>query len=153
MDATHRQLTALTRPAALRLIAGASLGRVVFTQRALPAVQPVTHIVDDDDIVIRSPYGAALVPAEQSGVVVAYEADAIDPDTRLGWSVTVTGTARPICDPADIARYERILPSWLAGGRDQLLRITPYMVSGYRLEHIAATVVLARAGELSSVRK
>jgi hypothetical protein len=136
MDATRRQFTGLTRPTALRLLAGVPLGRIVFTQRALPAVQPVSHVVDDDDIVIRSPHGAALVSVEQSGVVVAYEADAIDPDTRLGWTVTITGTARPVWDPADIARYRGIVPSWLADGNDQFIRITPYMVSGYRLERI-----------------
>ncbi|MFE1794001.1 pyridoxamine 5'-phosphate oxidase family protein, partial [Streptomyces sp. NPDC059525] len=80
----------LDRAEALRLLATVSLGRIVFTHRALPAVRPVNHLVDGEDVVIRIHGGGALAslsaPADAPGVVVAYEADAMDPDTHLGWS-------------------------------------------------------------------
>ncbi|TXS78960.1 pyridoxamine 5'-phosphate oxidase family protein [Streptomyces sp. me109] len=76
----------LDRAEALRLLGSVSLGRIVFTRRAPPTVRPVNHVLDNGDIVIRTHEGAALTshaqPADSTGVVVAYEADAIDPDTH-----------------------------------------------------------------------
>ncbi len=43
------------------------------------------------------------------GVVVAYEADVIDPETHLAWSVVVTGYARPVTDPEELSRYRALL--------------------------------------------
>jgi len=87
-----RLLTELTRGQSLRLLASIRFGRIVFTHRALPAIRPVNHVLDGEDIVIRTHPGAAIVAdtGSASGVVVAYEADAIDPGTGLGWSVIVT---------------------------------------------------------------
>jgi len=58
-----------------------SLGRIVFTRRAMPAIRVVNHMLDGGDIIIRSHSGAAAVSAADSarGVVVAYEADTVSP--------------------------------------------------------------------------
>ena len=133
----------LGRAEALRLLAGAPLGRIVFTRHALPAIRPVNHIVEQGDIIIRIHEAAALSQtaehAGSSGVVVAYEADSIDPDTRLGWSVVVTGYAQLIADPAEAARYQRLLHPWLDQDTDYTVRIRPNLVTGYRLVPAAAT--------------
>nr|WP_229849149.1 pyridoxamine 5'-phosphate oxidase family protein [Streptomyces melanogenes] len=130
-------MTALDRREALRLLATTSLGRVVFTQGALPAVRPVNHFVDGEDIVVRLHEGATLAsldaPAPGSAVVVAYEADAIDPDTHLGWSVVVTGYARVIDDRDTLDRYAKALRPWAAGTIKAALRIRPDLVTGFRL--------------------
>jgi len=111
MDASPspRLLTELTRGQSLRLLASVRLGRIVFTHRALPAIRPVNHLLDGEDEVIRTHPGAAIVvdTGPASGVVVAYEADAIDPGTGLGWSVIVTGIARQVTSHDDVARYEQ----------------------------------------------
>ncbi|MGW2995764.1 pyridoxamine 5'-phosphate oxidase family protein [Streptomyces sp. NPDC001193] len=82
-----RRMRELDRAEALRLLSTVSLGRIVFTQHALPAVRPVNHLVEGEDIVVRIHGGGALAslaaPAEVSGVVVAYEADVIDPVTQV----------------------------------------------------------------------
>ncbi|WP_370192273.1 pyridoxamine 5'-phosphate oxidase family protein [Streptacidiphilus sp. MAP5-52] len=127
----------LSQAHALRLLAGASLGRVVFTRQALPAIRPVNHLVEDGEIVIRTHDGAALTTATQQagagGVVVAYEADQIDPDTHTGWSVVVTGYARLVTDPADAARYARLLRPWVDRSMDYTVRIHPEQVTGFEL--------------------
>jgi nitroimidazol reductase NimA-like FMN-containing flavoprotein (pyridoxamine 5'-phosphate oxidase superfamily) len=135
MDNTPRRLTELTRAQAMRLLASVPLGRIVFTHHALPAIRPVNHVIDGDDIIIRSHPGAAIISAadNSAGVIVAYEADAIAPATRTGWSVIVTGTARLIRDPADAARYEPMLQPWVAGDMSQLIRIQGGIVTGYSL--------------------
>src|SRR5690242_12797074 len=76
-----RRLEELSPQECMRLLRSIAVGRIVFTARALPAVRPVCHLVDGDDIVIRADDGAPIVSAlkSASGSVVAYEADAIDP--------------------------------------------------------------------------
>jgi hypothetical protein len=66
-------------------------------------------------------------------MVVAYEADAIDPARRLGWSVIVIGAARVIADPVVAARYRCRLDPWIAGPTDDVISISTDMVHGYRL--------------------
>ncbi|MFI9833356.1 pyridoxamine 5'-phosphate oxidase family protein [Streptomyces sp. NPDC051913] len=122
---------------ALRLLGGVSLGRVVFTRHALPQIRPVNHVVDGGDIVIRTHEGAALTShtrqADGEGVVVAYEADVIDPDTHLGWSVVVTGYAHLVTDPRELARYRTMLRPWVEQTMDYAVRIRPDLVTGMLL--------------------
>ncbi|MEU6313117.1 pyridoxamine 5'-phosphate oxidase family protein [Streptomyces sp. NPDC047014] len=140
----------LDRAECLRLLATVSLGRIVFTQHALPAVRPVNHLVHGGDIVVRISEGGALAslaaPAEVPGVVVAYEADAIDPETHLGWSVVVTGYARPVTDPGEAARYADLLHPWAGRPSSHVLRIHPDLVTGFRLESVPARPLRALHG-------
>ena len=100
-----RRLEALPRAESLRLLSTVSLGRLVFTHLALPAIRPVNHAVAGDQVIIRAYLGTAISTAvrDRSGTVVAYEADLIDPDTHLGWSVIIVGRATRITDPAEAA--------------------------------------------------
>ncbi|MEV0412796.1 pyridoxamine 5'-phosphate oxidase family protein [Streptomyces sp. NPDC050448] len=133
-----RRMEPLDRDEALRLLSTVSLGRIVFTQHALPAVRPVNHLVEGENIVVRVHDGSALAsllaPSGIPGVVVAYEADAIDPETHLGWSVVVTGYATPVADPEEAQGYARRLRPWVAQTMSRALRITPDLVTGFRLE-------------------
>ncbi len=91
---------AIDREECLRLLAGAAVGRVVFTASAMPAAQPVAFLVEDDEIVFRAsgPIGTARKD------VVAFEADDIDPNTLTGWSVLGVGETYEVRDPARLAR-------------------------------------------------
>jgi nitroimidazol reductase NimA-like FMN-containing flavoprotein (pyridoxamine 5'-phosphate oxidase superfamily) len=129
----RRGLRELSREESLRLLGSVSLGRVVFTDRALPAIRPVNHLLDHGRIIIRSHAGAAIVSAAERGVVVAYEADTIDPDSRVGWSVVVTGVAKPVRDQAAVERYERLLRPWVDQPMDQVIAISSDIVTGFEL--------------------
>ncbi|QTD96917.1 pyridoxamine 5'-phosphate oxidase family protein [Streptomyces cyanogenus] len=137
LPAGPRRSIELDGDEALRLLGSVSFGRIVFTRHALPTVRPVNHVLDDGDIVIRTHEGAALTArAGQTGgqgVVVAYEADAIDPDTHLGWSVVVTGYAHLVTDPEELARYRSLLSPWVHRSMDYAVRIRPDLVTGIRL--------------------
>lgn len=132
-----RQSIELNSDEALRLLGSVSFGRIVFTRHALPAVRPVNHVLDDGDLVIRTHENAALTSraqeADGSGVVVAYEADSIDPDTHLGWSVVVTGRARLVTDPDELRHYQALLRPWVRQAMDYAVRIRPELVTGIRL--------------------
>lgn len=127
-----RRLRPLGRSEAIDLLRSVSLGRVVFTRSALPAIRAVNHLVDaDGNVIIRAALGAAqLTPA---GEVVAYEADVIDPHTHVGWSVVVTGFARTVTDPALVAHYERLLQPWIGQELDHIIRVEADIVTGYVL--------------------
>ena len=67
-------------------------------------------------------------------MIVAFEADDLDPATSSGWSVTVTGRAALVTDSSTIARYQAVpLVPWAPGVRDQFVTITTEMVEGLRV--------------------
>jgi nitroimidazol reductase NimA-like FMN-containing flavoprotein (pyridoxamine 5'-phosphate oxidase superfamily) len=128
-----RQTVELTRTESWELLAGAPMGRIVFTRHALPAVRPVNHLVDGNAVIFRSNLGAAIAGRAREGAVVCYEADDIDPVRHTGWSVIVTGMARLVLDPAAVRRYQRVLTPWADGQMDQVIAVTPQIVTGLRL--------------------
>jgi nitroimidazol reductase NimA-like FMN-containing flavoprotein (pyridoxamine 5'-phosphate oxidase superfamily) len=129
-----RQTLKLTSAGCWDLLRGTSLGRVVFTMHAMPAIRPVNHLIDGRTIVIRSHLGSAIAGhASRDGAVVCYEADDIDPERHTGWSVIVTGIARLVTDPGAVSRYQRSLEPWVARPMDQVIAITPETVTGIRL--------------------
>jgi Pyridoxamine 5'-phosphate oxidase len=133
----QRRMTELTRSECLQLLGTVPVGRIVFTHRALPAIRPVNHLVDFDDelIIVRATIGAAVTSAaSKSGMVVAYEADLLDPARQLGWSVIVTGTARVIGDKVVAERYRGRLDPWIGQSTNDVISISTDIVHGYRLE-------------------
>jgi hypothetical protein len=131
----QRRLEELSREESIRLLSSVSLGRIVFTARALPAIRPVNHLVDGDYIIIRTDGNSPIITELRSepGSVVAYEADTIDPAEHLGWSVVVVGVAHRVIDPDEAARYRRALRSWVVGSKDQVIAIHTDMVTGFWL--------------------
>ncbi|MEV6016998.1 MULTISPECIES: pyridoxamine 5'-phosphate oxidase family protein [unclassified Streptomyces] len=126
-DTIHR----LDRQECLRLLAKVPVGRVVYTRQALPAVLPVNFRLDtDDSVVLRTSSDSELVRAID-GVVVAFEADEFDAESRSGWSVVVTGRAGVVTDPAEHERLTQAGPtSWMPLRRAVFLRIESEMVTG-----------------------
>ncbi len=129
-----RSLQQLSRTKALELLGSVPMGRLVFTHQALPAIRPVNHLVEGESIIVRATSGAAITAAaRRDGTVVAYEADSIDPDSQLGWSVIVVGTARLMADEDAAARYRARLRPWISGPADDVITISADMITGYRM--------------------
>jgi hypothetical protein len=139
-DAAAGRLAELGPEEALELLGSVRFGRIVFTEHALPAVRLVNHAVLDGEILIRTHAGAALTRslpgASAPGVVVAYEADEIDVETRTGWSVVATGYARVLDRAAmsdSLARALEVRPPWFQAEMSHLVVIHPEIVTGRRL--------------------
>ncbi|MFI9625983.1 pyridoxamine 5'-phosphate oxidase family protein [Streptomyces sp. NPDC052042] len=132
-----RHTVELTSGQALGLLGEVSFGRIVFTQHALPAIRPVNHVLDRGRIVIRTHGDSDLFLQARDhgdrGVVVAYQADVIDPLTHLGWSVVATGYCRPVTDPESLVRYQRLIRPWSDRMMDCAVHIRPHLVTGIRL--------------------
>jgi nitroimidazol reductase NimA-like FMN-containing flavoprotein (pyridoxamine 5'-phosphate oxidase superfamily) len=130
-------LEILDRRECLGLLGSVPLGRVVFTDRALPAIQPVNFALDGDDVIIRTSTGSKLGMAMR-GAIVAFEADEFDPLGRTGWSVTLVGQARLVEDPDEIALLSRLrLCPWSPGPCDRFVRISGYDLAGRRIHQLS----------------
>jgi nitroimidazol reductase NimA-like FMN-containing flavoprotein (pyridoxamine 5'-phosphate oxidase superfamily) len=130
----RRYLQQLSRSKALALLGSVPMGRLVFTDQALPAIRPVNHLVEGETIIVRATSGAAITAAaRRDGTVVAYEADCIDADSQLGWSVIVVGTARLMDDEHAAPRYRARLRPWISDPANDVITISADMISGYRM--------------------
>jgi hypothetical protein len=127
------RLSELTRAEALRLLGGVPIGRVVFSHRALPAIRLVNHLLVGDQIVILASAGAAAGDGARiaDGMIVAYEADVIESESRPGWSVVVVGKASRVCDKTDADRYRRVLGA-SSGANGEVIAILAEIVTGFQ---------------------
>jgi uncharacterized protein len=126
-------LQRLSRDECLTLMASVPVGRIIYTRRALPAVELVNFALDHGDIVIRTDSGGKLAAAAR-GAVVAFETDQVDLAGQSGWSVTAIGPSTEVTDPDELARLRTIgLTSWAPGKRDHFIRVSPVMLNGRHL--------------------
>lgn len=115
------------------LLSSARIGRAVFTERALPAVQPVNYVVRDDTIIISAAAGSRLATAA-SDAVLGFEVDQIDPELHTGWTVTVVGRSQLVRDPVEVSALSGLpLIPWALGRHTQFIRLALELVHGRRL--------------------
>ena len=123
----------VARDECLRLVGLVSVGRIVYTRQALPAVELVNFALDHGDIVIGTDSGGKLAAATR-GAVVAFEVDSLDMAAHAGWSVTIVGYSLAVVDGEEVSRLRRIgLHPWAPGEHDHFIRIAPTIVDGRRL--------------------
>lgn len=133
MNVDSAGLHVLSRQECIDLLSSTPIGRIVFTDRALPAVQPVNFYLDGEDIVIRTGAGSKLAAATRR-TVVAFEIDDFDAEARTGWSVTAVGHARAVSDVTEIARLSMLpLTAWAPGDRDHFIVMRAEQISGRRI--------------------
>lgn len=109
------------------------VGRIIFTLNALPAVRLTNFTVASELIVLRTAAGTTLA-RRLDGTIVMLEADFLDAATSSGWSVTVTGRAALVTDPATAARLNALpLVPWAPGPPDQFMTISAELVEGVRV--------------------
>lgn len=123
----------LPRHECLRLLASAPVGRVVYSDQALPAVQPVNFVVDNGTVIIRAARGSRLAKAVQRAVV-AFQADEYDPAGGTGWSVTIVGESADVEEPDEVKRLATLVGRhWTPDGIDHFVRIGIVGVTGRRI--------------------
>lgn len=133
MDVDRHGLEILPREECLRLLRAGRVGRVVVTDRALPAAFPVNYALLDDDVIFLTSSGSKLTAAEGEEVV-AFEVDEIDAVSQAGWSVLVQGLASVIEDAGTLARATALdLRPWAPAGDFHFVRVRSELMSGRRL--------------------
>jgi nitroimidazol reductase NimA-like FMN-containing flavoprotein (pyridoxamine 5'-phosphate oxidase superfamily) len=130
------RLEPLTRDECIDLLSRHSLGRVAFTERALPAIRPVNYALVGHQLVLRTQ--ADGLGRRLDGQVVAFEVDQIDAEQGTGWSVVITGTARLLRSPGELTRQAAVPLMTLAGeGHDARVCIVPGEITGRRIRPTA----------------
>lgn len=115
------------------MLPSATIGRVVYTKNALPAVEPVNFTFDDGCIVIAVTAGSDLSRAVPN-TVVAFQADDLDDVSHGGWTVTVIGHAGELTGPGRSTRQPGTgSASGAAAGGGQFIKITTGIVTGQEL--------------------
>jgi hypothetical protein len=127
----------LTRRECLLLLSTRPIGRILYTARGLPAVVPVSFLVErragDQDLLVCCVRGSwLLAPIDQA--VVGLEADQLDRGIDDGWWVTVVGRAEQVWDEREQAAL-RADPRWPrpVGEGETILRLSPELASGRRI--------------------
>jgi nitroimidazol reductase NimA-like FMN-containing flavoprotein (pyridoxamine 5'-phosphate oxidase superfamily) len=124
-------LEALSAAECWALLAQHRVGRIAFTERALPAILPLNYAVVGGRVMLR--VRAEGLAARLDGQIVAFEIDEVDDDNHAGWSVVVTGAARLLARVGELARADSVPPSWAGEDHQTVVAITPGDVQGRRL--------------------
>ena len=123
----------LDRAGCLALLSSVGIGRVIYTDSALPAAQPVPFLLDDEEVVFRASGGGKLVAATRNAVV-GFQADELDMATRSGWTVFGVGEAYEVIEPRRLAALQMRLPApWIPAHPDHTIAIPPRRLTGRRL--------------------
>lgn len=121
----------LSRQDCLGLLASGGLGRLAFSERALPAIAAVHFAVDGEALVLRVEPGADWA-LSQRHAVVAFQTDFGDPFELGSWTVTALGRLIPVSAPADVEAM-RGLPAWRPlSSADSFLRLDAQVLEGTR---------------------
>jgi uncharacterized protein len=128
-----READVLDEAACLDLLGSASVGRIAFTQDALPAVESVAFAVLERELVIPT-HERSRVAVATRGAVVAFQADEFDARDRTGWSVTVVGPSRVVVDGDDLIRMDGLgVRPWTPGPGRCYIGVQVRLVSGQRI--------------------
>jgi uncharacterized protein len=126
-------LEVLDRAECVRLLRSVAVGRIVFTDQALPAVQPVNFAVLGDAVLFRTTQGSKLSAAARNAIV-AFEADQFDNGLRNGWSVVIVGHAAEVLDRDELHQINTLpLRTWKPSGPEHVIRISIERISGRRV--------------------
>jgi len=111
-----------------------SVGRLAVLAEGRPDIFPINYTVDGGTLVFRTGEGTKLAGASNSAPV-ALEADGVDPDTGLAWSVVAKGTGDVVTGTDQVlATTGLYLFPWQAGKKDAFVRITPDSITGRRFK-------------------
>ncbi|MFB4320595.1 pyridoxamine 5'-phosphate oxidase family protein [Actinomadura sp. 21ATH] len=115
MQTNGDDIPELGRDECLALTRSVKVGRVVYTRRALPAIQPVAFALDaNGDVTVFTAPDSELAAAVRDAIV-AFEVDGSGP-AGTGWSVTIIGRAGTPPESSDHAG------PWPAGSRARPVR-------------------------------
>jgi len=128
-------MTVLTEDECLVLLGSHEVGRIAFSTEDRVEILPVNYGIEGRVIVFRTNAGTKL--AAVRGSAVAFEVDAWDPASGVGWSVVAKGQAEEITmNPGRSAEHLRWIPVHPAapGDRWHWLAIMPAEITGRRFQ-------------------
>jgi nitroimidazol reductase NimA-like FMN-containing flavoprotein (pyridoxamine 5'-phosphate oxidase superfamily) len=138
-DLPKSNLESLSEAECWELISAGGIGRIGYSGRYGPMIQPVNYEVLDQAIVFRTAEHSTMGEDLRTGIAhaeyrVAFEIDDYDMDAHAGWSVLIQGDAHYVESEAEKAVVMQAgVEAWVAGERNLFLRINPAHVTGRRV--------------------
>jgi nitroimidazol reductase NimA-like FMN-containing flavoprotein (pyridoxamine 5'-phosphate oxidase superfamily) len=128
----------MDRAECLELLNTSDLGRIAVVDAGHPVIFPVNYAMDGEHIVFRTAPGTKF-DATVRGTPVAFEIDWTDTGSRAAWSVVVTGWARVVETPEEMARAEALdLKPWSTHDKPHFVAVHAERVSGRRITPVDA---------------
>jgi nitroimidazol reductase NimA-like FMN-containing flavoprotein (pyridoxamine 5'-phosphate oxidase superfamily) len=129
MDETTTELTSRE---SWELLGTTDVGRLAVCLGDAPDIFPVNFVVANGTVVFRTSPGLKHVSARLHGVV-ALEADGVDREAGIAWSVVLKGRARDVTlqNELDFVRTLPLRPMH-DGAKPLFVRIEPDVVTGRR---------------------
>ena len=87
---TDAHSSELDRDVCVRLLHSHNIGRVIYTNAALPAVDAVNYTVESEVIYFQAPDDSILA-SRVPGYILAFLVDDLDRQSPAGWSILATG--------------------------------------------------------------
>jgi nitroimidazol reductase NimA-like FMN-containing flavoprotein (pyridoxamine 5'-phosphate oxidase superfamily) len=135
MSTTERErlLEVLDDAECRRLLATASIGRIAFTEGAMPVIQPASFVLRGEDVFIPTGLSSKMV-AGSRGAVLAFEVDEYDLVARTGWNVTVIGPSRLVSVPDQVRELDALgVRPWAPSARHCYIALRLTVVRGRRI--------------------
>lgn len=127
---TKSKIVKLTPERCWELLSQKTVGRLAVAITNHPDIFPVNYRASDGAIMIRTAEGQKLAAAVL-GTSVAFEVDALDEETRTGWSIVVKGQAVEPQRLEDYLSAEDLgIEPWAAGEKNRYIQIVPTEVTG-----------------------
>jgi nitroimidazol reductase NimA-like FMN-containing flavoprotein (pyridoxamine 5'-phosphate oxidase superfamily) len=133
-DASQHSVEHLDSGQCWGLLRQVSVGRLAVWVDDHPDIFPLNYTVDHGTLVFRTAEGTKLGGA-LGEMPVALEADGVDAETGMAWSVVVKGMAAALKGTEEILDSASLyLFPWQAGRKDHFIRITPDSITGRRFK-------------------
>ncbi|MGW2689685.1 pyridoxamine 5'-phosphate oxidase family protein [Streptomyces sp. NPDC001414] len=133
--APHPVLMKLTTKECWERLDTHGVGRIALPGRPGPRVFPVNYVVDGSTVVYRTDSRGAA--AAEPGCEISFQADRIDEQRSIGWSVLMVGTAEHVTNPETARRlFEHAGEPWAGGPRDLTIRLMPSEITGRRIRDL-----------------
>jgi nitroimidazol reductase NimA-like FMN-containing flavoprotein (pyridoxamine 5'-phosphate oxidase superfamily) len=121
------------------LLSSCELARIAFAGAEDVEIFPVNIVVDDRTVVFCTAEGTKLA-ASAVFHRVAVEADGVDVDTGLAWSVVIKGDAKVLEDFNEIYEAQALpLHPWHPGFKQRYVRVKPWEIQGRRFQPVGAS--------------
>ncbi|HEY4462867.1 MAG TPA: pyridoxamine 5'-phosphate oxidase family protein [Streptosporangiaceae bacterium] len=138
-DLTKSYLQSLSEAECWELISAGGIGRIGYSGRYGPMIQPVNYKVFEKTVVFRTAEHSTMGEDLRTGIAhaeyrVAFEIDAYYLDEHAGWSVLIQGDAHYVDSEEELAAVSQVgVEAWVAGERNLFLRIIPAHIGGRRV--------------------
>lgn len=124
----------LSSSACWELLRSVSVGRLAVWVEDHPDIFPINYKVDRGTLVFRTGDGTKL-QAAVGETPVALEADGVDSQTGIAWSIVIKGKAAPVSGTDEVLDTVGLfLFPWQSGKKEHFVRITPDVLTGRRFK-------------------